>query len=459
MKIDTITVTQEQVEKILEIEESHFADFKSKRISPSKLTNTISAFANAVGGEVYIGIEEIENKSKKSWDGFSSIEDANGFIQVFEKLFPLGDNFSYTFLHYNNSYILKLEIKKNKDVIVANDGEIYKRRSAQNLKITSQEDIERLKLDKGLYSFEDNTLDIPVEFVSDSLSIYEFMIEIIPTNEPLAWLKKQLLILGDKPKVSAVLLFSDEPQAALPKQSAIKIYKYRTKALEGTRETLDFDPISIEGNLYKIIKESVSKVKEIIESSKILDEYGLQSINYPAIALHEIITNAVLHRDYSIQADVHIRIFDNRVEIESPGVLPGHVTIKNILNEQFARNGTLVRLINKFPDAPNKDVGEGLNSAFDEIKNLRLKKPSIVEKENSVLVTILHEPLASAEQLIMDYLETHNEITNAEGRELTGVISADIMKQTFYKLRDKGLIKKSEDDGKQGRKSSWIKIK
>lgn len=459
MKIDTIIITQEQVNKILEIEESHFADFKSKRISPSKLTNTISALANAVGGEVYIGIEEIENKSKKSWDGFSTIEDANGFIQVFEKLFPLGDNFSYNFLHFNDSYVLKIEIKKNKDIIVANDGEIYKRRSAQNLKITSQEEIERLKLDKGLYSFEDNTLDIPVEFVSDSLSIYEFMIEIIPTNEPLAWLKKQLLILGDKPKVSAVLLFSDEPQAALPKQSAIKIYKYRTKAIEGTRETLDFDPISIEGNLYNIIRESVTKAKEIIESSKILDEYGLQSVNYPAIALHEIITNAVLHRDYSIQADIHIRIFDNRVEIESPGVLPGHVTIRNILNEQFARNGTLVRLINKFPDAPNKDVGEGLNSAFDEIKNLRLKKPSIVEKENSVLVTILHEPLASAEQLIIEYLDTHDEITNAEGRELTGVSSADIMKQTFYKLRDKGLIKKSEDDGKQGRKSSWIKIK
>src|SRR5690606_4598592 len=382
MKIDTIIITQEQVNKILEIEESHFADFKSKRISPSKLTNTISALANAVGGEVYIGIEEIENKSKKAWDGFSTIEDANGFIQVFEKLFPLGDCFNYAFLHFNNSYVLKIEIKKNKDIIKANDGEIYKRRSAQNLKITSQTDIDRLKLDKGIYSFEDNTLDIPVEFVSDSLAIFEFMIEIIPTNEPLAWLKKQLLIVGDKPKVSAVLLFSDEPQVALPKQSAIKIYKYRTKAVEGSRETLDFDPISIEGNLYNIIKESVSKVIEIIESSRILDEYNLQSVNYPSIAHQEIITNAVLHRDYSIQADIHIRIFDNRVEIESPGVLPGHVTIKNILSEQFARNGTLVRLINKFPDAPNKDVGEGLNSAFDEIKNLRLKKPSIVEKEN-----------------------------------------------------------------------------
>src|SRR5690606_20946696 len=103
MTIDTISISQEQVDKILQIEESHLSDFKSKSISTSKLTNTISALANAVGGEIYIGIEEIEKKSKKAWDGFSTIEDANGFIQVFEKLFPLGDCFNYAFLHFNNS--------------------------------------------------------------------------------------------------------------------------------------------------------------------------------------------------------------------------------------------------------------------------------------------------------------------------------------------------------------------
>lgn len=457
MNIETIDVSEDQVNKILLLEESHFCDFKSKRISPSKLTNTISAFANAVGGEIYIGIEEISNKTEKAWAGFSSIEDANGCIQVFESLFPLGDSYIYSFLKYNNLFVLKLEVKKNKDIIKANDGEVYKRRSAQNLKVTSQADIDRLKLDKGIFSFEDRTLDIPVDIVSDSVGIYEFMIEIIPTNEPLPWLKKQLLIQNDKPKVSAVLLFSDEPQVALPKQSAIKIYRYRTKNEEGTRETLDFNPITIEGNLYNQIKDAVIKVKEIIENSKILSEYGLESINYPTIALHEIITNAVLHRDYSLQSDIHIRIFDNRVEIESPGVLPGHITTKNIMSEQFARNGTLVRLINKFPDAPNKDVGEGLNSAFKEISNLRLKSPRILEKDNSLLVIISHEPLESAGNIIMEFLEKNTEITNEKARELTGVSSADAMKQVFYKLRDNGLIEKNSDPTKRGKRSSWLK--
>src|SRR5207245_4504035 len=141
--------------------------------------------------------------------------------------------------------------------------------------------------------------------------------------------------------------------------------------------------------------------------------------------LHEILTNALLHRDYSIPVDVHIRIFDNRVEVESPGKLPGHVTPKNILQEQFARNGSIVRIINKFPDPPNKDVGEGLNTAFEAMRNLRLKEPVVVEQENSVVVQIKHERLASGEDIIMEYLDNPDNkmITNRVARGLTGIRS------------------------------------
>jgi len=58
-------------------------------------------------------------------------------------------------------------------------------------------------------------------------------------------------------------------------------------------------------------------------------------VTYPPETLHEIVTNAVLHPDYSTAADIQIRVFDNRVEVESPGVLPGQVTVENMLDEQF----------------------------------------------------------------------------------------------------------------------------
>jgi ATP-dependent DNA helicase RecG len=117
---------------------------------------------------------------------------------------------------------------------------------------------------------------------------------------------------------------------------------------------------------------------------KHLGEFGLEAIVYPDETLHEIVKNAVLHCDYSIVADIQIRVFDNRIEVESPGRLPGHVTPQNILATQAARNPKLVRLINKFPDPPNKDVGEGLNTAFEAMTKLRLKTPEIVEGPASV---------------------------------------------------------------------------
>lgn len=461
--INTIPISDEQREKILKLNENHFNDLKSKDIAPASLTKTISAFSNAVGGELYIGIDEIEKDGNtvREWRGFVNEEEANGHIQIFEKLFPVGDYYSYTFLSHptSNGLVLQASIKKNLHIVKASNDSVYKRRSAQNLKLTTQEELKRLELDKGLASFEDVPLNIPIETVSDSLVIYEFMIEVIPTVEPLPWLKKQLLIRNNLPTVAATLLYSELPQAALPKQSGIKIYRYKTKADEGTRETLVFDPISVEGCIYSQVYEAVKQTKRIIDEEKVLRETGLEGLVYPDKALHEIVTNAVLHRDYSIASDIHIRVFDNRVEVLSPGSLPGHVTEANILNEQFARNGNLVRLINKFPNPPNKDVGEGLNTAFDEINELRLKKPTIRELENAVLVTISHEPLASAEKIVMEYLDTHDEIHNSTARELTGVKTSDNMKSIFYRMQEKGLIEMNPDPTKKGRSTTWIKKK
>jgi ATP-dependent DNA helicase RecG len=461
--IYTVEISDEQRDKILNLNENHFNDLKSKDVSPATLTRTITAFSNSVGGELYIGIDEQNNNGIKTrtWRGFRDEEEANGHIQGFEQLFPVGDYYSYTFLSNSNEVglILQASVKKNLHIVKASNGRIYKRRSAQNLPLITDAEIKRLELDKGLSSFEDVTLNIPLDTVTNSLTIIEFMIEVIPSFEPQPWLKKQLLIRDNHPTVAAEMLFSDLPQAALPKQSGIKIYRYKTKAEEGTRETLVFDPLTIEGPVYKQIYDAVTTTKKIIEKEKVLRETGLEDLQYPDKALHEIVTNAVLHRDYSLASDIHIRIFDNRVEILSPGSLPGHVTEANILNEQFARNGNLVRLVNKFPNPPNKDVGEGLNTAFTEISELRLKKPVIKELDNAVLAIISHEPLASPEKIVMDYLENNFEIHNSTARELTGIKSSDSMKSVFYKLQEKGLIEMNPDPTKKGRSSTWIKKK
>jgi ATP-dependent DNA helicase RecG len=216
----------------------------------------------------------------------------------------------------------------------------------------------------------------------------------------------------------------------------------RDEGQGGSREALVFDPITIEGCLYKQIKEAVERTVGIIEDLPVFGKEGFEKVTYPRETLHEIITNAVLHRDYSIADDVHVRIFDNRIEVESPGRLPGHVTQENILEERFARNGQIVRLINKFPDPPNKDVGEGLNTAFEAMRQLDLREPQIEERQNSVIVHIRHERLASPEVLVMEYLQDHDQINNTAAREICHIGSENRMKRIFDKLIEKDLIER-----------------
>jgi ATP-dependent DNA helicase RecG len=137
---------------------------------------------------------------------------------------------------------------------------------------------------------------------------------------------------------------------------------------------------------------------------------------------------------------VHIKIFDNRIEVVSPGTLPGHVTPENILNERFARNGILVRLINKFPDPPNKDVGEGLNTAFSAMREMKLKDPVITQEAGNVIVALRHEPLASPEEIIIEYLQKNESITNKTAREICYIGSENKVKRIFQKMMRQDLI-------------------
>ena len=442
MSFEERTLLEKDLTSLLAIEENHFNDFKSKDVEGKKLSRTISAFANASGGDVYLGIREENATKTKHWEGFNTIEDANGFIQMISNLLILTNNYEVVFLKHPvlATYVLQVTIFKTQAIVYCTDGKVpYVRKGAQNLPCDTPEKIRRLELDKGISSFENEVVaESDLSDVDDSIVWEKFKKNIVPDTNTEAWLKKQRLFIGEKLTVAALLLFCDEPQICLPKRSSIKIFRHQTSG-EAERDTLVGAPVTVEGCAYGQIYEAVSKTKEIIESIRKLGK-EFETIEYPEETLHEIITNAVLHRDYSIATDIQIRIFDNRVEVESPGKLPGYVTIDNILTAQSARNPKIVRLINKFPEAPNKDVGEGLNTAFEAMAKLRLKEPIIKENDNSVLVIIKHEKLASPEELVVDYLLKNDSITNRIGRNITGIKSENSMKRIFWKLRDAGMV-------------------
>jgi ATP-dependent DNA helicase RecG len=313
------------VTRFKNLAESQFLDVKAKEIAPAKLSRSISAFCNTDGGVLVIGVAEME--SGRAWQGFSDEEKANGIFQLIHEVFPLNSPINPTFYSADNEkgLVLVLEMTKTAQVVKASDGKIYVRRGASNQPVITPEQLKQLELTKGVISHEDATIAADVADIKASEVFGGFMDAIVPAADRDVWLKKQRLEVNGLPTVAAELLFSDEPQILLPK-SAIKIYRYKTTDPVGTREALEFQPLTVEGCAYDMIAKSVAQTVKITEGIPVMGKTGLEKISYPTEAIHEVITNAVIHRDYSINDDIHIRIFDNRIEVLSPGKLPAYIT-------------------------------------------------------------------------------------------------------------------------------------
>lgn len=456
--IELIEITGAERDRLLALEEGHFVELKAIEVPTKKLGRTVSAFANAAGGDLYVGIGETELLGVKlrTWRGFNDQEAANGHIQSLETLFPLGAEYSYEFLSCPGSMglVLHITVQCTPQIARSHEKKVFIRKSAQNMEVKGAEALRRLELDKGIVSYEKQPVDADLRILTKSLSLENFVRQVVPMQTPTIFVRKQALVKSNKPVVAGILLFAEEPQVVLPK-SGVKLFRYKTTAPVGTRDTLVGEPETIEGPIYDVIYSAVNKTVAMVEGIQKLGPRGFEPVKYPRQTLHEIVTNAILHRDYSIATDVQIRVFENRIEVESPGRLPGHVTTRNILKTQFSRNGMVVRLVHKFPDPPNKDVGEGLNTAFDAMKKSSLKPPVIRELDSAVLVEIKHERLATAEESVMDYLSNHDEITNRIARELTGISSENTMKEVFLRLAKRLLIERVP--GRKGASAAWRK--
>lgn len=445
--IDTRAIDNLELKGILERDEDHFFDVKGKDVQPAKLQDTFVAFANADGGDIYIGIED------KKFIGdrvrpFQSKEEANAILTVLlEQTNPSVEGTTVEFLEISsNSFVLHFSIPKSPKVHYTAGGDCYIRVNAGKLKIKGER-VTQLAFSKGSIPYERVPVEsITINEIKESAILTNYMSRIQTSLNPELFLKKQRLISlkneNDYPNVGCVLLFDDEPQATIETRCAIKVYRLRTTESEYKREQLFEPPTTINGSIENSINQAILKVKGLLDGASFHDGENIIRLQYPAEAIKEVLVNAVIHRDYSLNDDIHIKIFDNRLEISSPGKLPGYMTIQNLYDERFSRNPNIVRLLHNLPNPLNHDIGEGLDTVRNELKKAGLVDPIFEERGNSFVVIIRHQKLASIEDVVINYLlENPNaEITNKLVRKLSGEDDINKVKNALQKLRRDGQI-------------------
>lgn len=438
----TRILTNQEQEALLKTQEDHFHDFKSKAITPAKLQETFVAFANADGGELYIGIEDAKNAGNRLL-GFAKKEDANDILHtILELTQPSVENVEIEFLQLqDNTFILYVSIPKSPKVHYCTNGDCFLRINARKEKIKGDR-ITQLGYAKGALVYEKQPVEIAdKEEYLENLNVKDYMQRVNTTLNVETFLKKQRLFTKResefKPNVGCILMFDDEPQATLDTRCAIKVYRLLTSDNEYKREQLKTLPKTINGPIEKQIQEAIKEVQDQLKNASVTIDGELEKLNYPDKAIHEILVNAVVHRDYSLNDDIHIRIFDNRIEILSPGKLPGYITTNNIYDERFSRNPNLVRLLHNLPNPVNHDIGEGLDTARNEMKKAGLVDPIIEETENAVKITIKHKKIASLEDVILSFLneDPSRTVTNKIIRALSGEDDVNKVKKAFQRLR------------------------
>lgn len=445
---EVIDLSAKEVDFLLNTVEDHFNDFKSKQIAPNKLQETFVAFANADGGNIYIGIEDSAS-DRERLSGFNEPEEANAIIAtLLENTNPAVENVEIEYLKTpDNGLILHIDIPKSPKVHYTASGDCFIRANAQKVKIKGER-ITQLSYSKGAEPYEKKAVDIvEVQDILDSKYYVDYRRRIGTSQSPEVFLKKQRLLTKKDdefvPNVGCVLLFDEEPQGSLDTRCAVKVYRLRTTETEYKREQLQEEPVTIEGPLEIVILSTIDKVKEYVDGASFKDGDNLVKLVYPAEALKEILVNAVIHRDYSQKDDVHVKVYDNRIEVQSPGRLPGYMTVDNLYEERFSRNPNLVRLLHKLPNPVNHDIGEGLDTAKNELRKAGLVAPVFEERGNNFVVIVKHQTIASIEDVIINYFNDNptGQLTNKLVRQLSGEDDLQKVKKALQKLRDEGIIK------------------
>lgn len=386
------------LEKLRFQKENHYFDRKSARISPKDLAHHFSAFANAGGGVVAVGIEdngEITGVSAEQENTFRKgvMEYFSNPPKVEIEILPYKDSLG------GNCNILLFHISSSSDeIVVLKSGDAYLRVGDSSKKLTPEQFLS-LEYSRGIKSFETRIVaDATLEDLDESL-IKQYAEMLNPSaSSSLDILRGRGLIKGkaEHPQitVAAILLFGRVPTQFLP-SARIRFLKYEgVSAGVGVGFNVVKD-ITIEKPLHLLLTEARQVISSQMREFQRLDKNGkfVKVSEYPDFAWLEGLVNAVTHRDYSISGDyIRISMFDDRIEFLSPGSLPSIVTIDNIKTTRFSRNPIIARVLGDFGWV--RELNEGVKRIYVDMENFFLDPPIFSEPNGNTVSLLLKNNIA-----------------------------------------------------------------
>lgn len=383
-------------------------DRKSARKEPKEILRHLIGFANADGGLLVVGIED---DGEITGFNYQRANQPEVFIHALYNLQKMPIPVTHQLLDVTNSQglpdqVLVFDISSsNSKVIVSHDDKVFLRSKDETLELAFEKRLQ-LEYEKGQRVFEDQIVE-GADFGDLDRELLEQYRQKLNTERSIEQvLKAKHLITKDGQLTNAcILLFGNDPTTYFP-NARLRFLRYEGKAPLTGKAFNVVKEFMIEEPIPKLLESAKNILKGQLREFQRLDDNGqfTKIDEYPEFAWLEGIVNAITHRSYSNQGDcIRIAMFDDRLEIFSPGALPRPVTLENMYYTRFSRNPRIARILYEFGWV--KELNEGVNRMVEEMRAYQLNSPSYFEPNDNSVKLILENNIEHRTLRELEHIE------------------------------------------------------
>ncbi len=425
---------------------------------PDRLAEAMVAFANGDGGTVLIGVDKSGQPT-----GTLIAEDVDGALRAAELRCHPPVQVSWAPQDASGAGgqpVVAIVVPRSTELHSLDEGRVLVRVGSAN-KPLGGEAIRQLAATKSSADYEAEPVPGATRADLDDAIVAEYLDEREKRGRKHLGSPDELLVeIGAlasnaggelRPTTCGILLFGRNPQVFFPHSGLVLVKFIGTEPRGegglpgyGRRE-------EIGGPLARIIERAWQVTLEEMRIGAVVK--GLEreeKTEYPPFAVREALVNAVCHRDYRLRGRrIEIRMFSDRMEIISPGGLPGFITVDNIVEEHFSRNPRIVAGL--FQWGYIEELGLGVDKMIEEMTQAGHPPPQFKAQPHSFMVVLSNvrerratptweKAMNERQARALTYLRDRGSITNREYQQLCPDVSAETLRIDLADLVNRGIL-------------------
>ena len=417
----------------------------------TSLVETLVALANADGGTILVGLSESGGIAETATEDLEAL-----LTRAQEQCLP-PILVQWETIGTSAGTIVALSVPRSPYMHKLSDGTVLLRSGSVNRPL-EQTELYQLLISKGTESFEEQPVAGVTQDGFDAQMIKEYQDARRKTSPRLIQKMHLDEMLRDAgalddlgvPTVAGLLLFGCSPEQHLP-QAGLVFVRFSGIEMRGPDGVPRYRRREeINGPLARVIQQAWEVIGEEMRHEAAIPGLAREEQpEYPPSAVREALVNAVCHRDYHLAGRrVEIRMFDDRLEIISPGGLPGHITLDNIVEEHFSRNPRLVRGLYYWGYI--EELGLGIDRMIEDMLRAGHPAPHFESRPFTftvVLSNALERPESQWSHILnerqltaLKYVHDNGRITNRDFRELCPNVTAETIRLDLADMVGKGIL-------------------